>query len=142
MIVALKILHVAIAAAWFGHKLLVPQDLRQSLRSQPEAQSLLPRLRRAEILGVASGLGTLLTGGGLVLVIGPRSVGASIYVGLALVVVAIAVGAVVARPTSTALRAAVSKEDLVSARSAAARLTSVLVTESVLWSGALVTMLI
>lgn len=142
MIVVLRVLHVAIAAAWFGHKLLVPSDLRGSLGSQPEAESLLVRIRRAETLGIATGMGTLLTGGGLVLAIGWQTVRASVYVGLALVVVAIGTGAVVARPASARLSEAVADGGLPSAGEAAGRLTTVLVTESVLWAGALVTMLI
>ena len=142
MIVALKVLHVAVAAAWFGHKLLVPSDLRHSLHSPTNAATLLVRLRRAEALGVGAGLGTLLTGGALVLAIGPNAVRTPVYVGLALVVAAVAVGAVVARPASMRLRETVRDDDLASAREAANRLTTVLVTESVLWSAALVTMLI
>ncbi len=142
MVVALKVVHVAVAAAWFGHKLLVPSDLRSSLGSQSEAESLVARLRRAEILGIATGLGTPLTGAALVLVIGPLNVQATVYIGLALVIVAIAVGAVVARPASMALTETVGDGDLVAARSAAARLTSVLALESVLWSAALVTVLV
>lgn len=142
MILVLRVLHVAIAAAWFGHKLLVPSDLRSSLASETEAQSLLVRLRKAEMLGIATGMGTLLTGGALVVAIGPQIVPTLVYVGLALVVAAIAVGAVVARPASQRLTKSVWDGDLVSAREAATRLASVLVTESVLWSGALITMLI
>ena len=32
MVLSLKVLHIVIAAAWFGHKLLIPADLRSSLR--------------------------------------------------------------------------------------------------------------
>lgn len=142
MITLTKILHIAVAAAWFGHKLLVPFDLRSSLGSQSEAESLLGRVRRAETFGIATGLGTLITGGILVFVIGPRIVPTAVYVGLSLVIVAIAAGAVVARPASNALRASIGDRDLVAARSAAARLTSVLAIESVLWSAALVTMVL
>lgn len=142
MMVALRVLHVAVAAAWFGHKLLVPSDVRRSLASQTEAESLVVRLRKAELLGIVTGMGTLLTGGALVLAIGPQAVRTSVYVGLALVVAAIAIGAVVARPASLRLSESVGDGDLASAREAANRLTSVLVTESVLWSGALVTMVI
>jgi hypothetical protein len=77
-----------------------------------------------------------------VLAIGPRTVSAWIDVGLALVLGAIAVGATVARPASIALRHAVWKGEVASAQAAAGRLTTVLWAESMLWSGALVTMLL
>ena len=141
MATLIRILHVAVAAAWFGHKLLIPADIGASLGSQQAAESLIERLQRAEPLGIATGLGTLGTGLALVFAIGPRTVSVGIYVGLALVIVAIAVGAAVARPASVALQDAVAKGDLSSARAAAGRLTIVLWTESTLWSGALVTML-
>ncbi len=59
MITLMKILHTAVAA-WFGHELLLPSDLWTSLGG--EAAALLVRLRRAETLGIATGLGMLLTG--------------------------------------------------------------------------------
>ena len=143
MILAVRVLHVAVAAAWFGHKLLVPSDLRRSLSGDIEAADLLiPRLARAESLGVGTGIGTLATGLLLVVLAGPRSVAWPIWIGLALVVVAILVGALVARPASIRLRSAVNDQDLPTARQAARRLSNVLIAEGVLWTGALVSMLV
>ena len=138
-----RILHVGVAAAWFGHKLLIPADLRQSMSGGVEqAGALIVRLRRAEQLGVITGLGTLLTGLVLVFMIGPAVVSPGIYVGLGLVLAAIALGATVARPASVRLRKAVMVGDLAAAGSEAQRVSQVLVAESVLWSAALVSMLV
>ena len=143
MLTLVRILHVAVAAVWFGHKLLIPADLRQSIGGGVEqARSLVVRLGRAEQLGVITGLGTLLTGLVLVFMIGPAVVGSGIYVGLGLVLVAIAVGVTVARPASVRLREAVAVGDLEAAGSEARRVSQVLVVESVLWSAALVSMLV
>lgn len=142
MITVVRILHVAVAAAWFGHKLLIPSDIRTSSKNPTEAASLVVRLRRAEALGIWTGMGTLLTGGLLVIMIGPGIIPAAIYVGLGLVVAAIAIGAIIARPASIGLRASVTGGRLELASTHAARLSSVLVLESALWSGALVAMLV
>lgn len=143
MILTLRILHVAIAAAWFGHKLLVPADIRESVHAgDGEAEALLDRLRRAERFGVLSGLGTLLSGGALMWVVGIETVSLWIWVGLALVIVAIGIGATVARPASKRLRAAVERGDRVEATVAGRQINRVLGLESMLWLGALVTMLV
>jgi hypothetical protein len=143
MLTVVRILHVAVAAAWFGHKLLIPADLRQSIGGGFEqAGDLMVRLRRAEQLGVITGLGTLLTGLVLVFMIGPDVVSPGIYVGLGLVLAAIALGATVAHPASVRLREAVVGGDLMAAGSEARTVSQVLVAESVLWSAALVSMLV
>jgi hypothetical protein len=143
VLVALKALHIGVAAAWFGHKLLIPTDLRQSITAGVDAaRRLLPRLERAERLGIATGMGTLLTGLGLAWAIGFGVVRTPIWVGLGLVVAAIAIGAIVARPASIRLRSAVASGDLAVAGSNARTLTGVLSAEALLWSAALVTMLL
>lgn len=142
MILTLRVLHVAVAAAWFGHKLLIPSDLRRSLSDLDQATSLLPRLQLAERLGIGTGLGTLGTGLLLTFMIGPGVVAWPIYFGLGLVLIAIAVGAVVARPASIELREAIEGGTLERARKAGQRLSAVLTAEGLLWAGALVTMLI
>lgn len=138
MIVALTVVHVAVAAAWFGHKLLIPGDIRRSAGASPgDAAGLLARLRRAERLGRLTGLGTLLTGGALVWAIGADTVGVGVWIGAGLVVGAIALGAVVARPASKRLMAAVDAGDRVAASIAGAQIGRVLGVESLLWLGAL-----
>jgi hypothetical protein len=100
------------------------------------------RLGSAEQLGVITGLGTLLTGVVMVIMIGPAVVRSAIYVGLGLVLGAIAIGATVARPASVRLGAAVTAGNLEAAVSEARTLSQVLAAESVLWSAALVSMLV
>lgn len=142
MITLVKILHIAVAAAWFGHKLLIPADLRTSLGDEGTARHLVARLTRAETLGIATGLGTLATGGLLAVLIGPGSVRDGVWVGLGLVLAAIALGGMVARPASSGLRSAVGSGDLALARRSAGRLSQVLIAESLLWSGSLIAMIV
>ena len=140
---ALRVIHVVFAAAWFGHKLLIPADLRTSLAGgEGDARGLLVRLRHAERLGIATGLGTLATGLGLTAVIGWGSVPGATYVALALVLAAVALGASTARPAGMRLRVAVDEGRLGDARAAARPVQRVLAGESFLWGGALVSMLL
>jgi hypothetical protein len=143
MILTLRILHVAIAAAWFGHKLLVPSDIRESVHAgQANAEALLKRLRRAERVGILSGMGTLISGGALMWAVGIETVSLWIWVGLALVLVAISLGAAVARPASKRLRDAITRGDRVEATVAGRQINRVLSIEMMLWMAALATMLI
>ncbi|HJQ77772.1 MAG TPA: hypothetical protein VJ948_11005 [Acidimicrobiia bacterium] len=141
MIVALTIAHIAIAAAWFGHKLLVPGDIRRSAGAgSADARALLSRLRRAERFGRLTGLGTVISGGLLVWAVGAGTVGIGVWVGTGLVLIAIVLGAVIARPASKRLVAAVETGDRVAASIAGAQIGRVLGIESVLWLGALAAM--
>lgn len=143
MVLTLTIAHVAIAAAWFGHKLLLPGDIRASVHAgQDEWEDLVSRLKRAERFGILTGLGTLLTGAGLMWAVGIDTISFWIWGGLALVVVAIGVGALVARPASKRLVAAVEAGDRVAATVEGQRISRVLGAESLLWLGALTTMLV
>lgn len=141
MILALTVAHIAIAAAWFGHKLLVPGDIRRSAGAGPDdARGLLSRMKRAERFGQLTGLGTLISGGLLVWAVGAGTVGIGVWVGAGLVLVAIALGALVARPASKRLMAAVESGDRVAASIAGAQIGRVLGVESLLWLGALTAM--
>jgi hypothetical protein len=143
MIVALKILHIALAAAWFGHKLLVPGDIRASAKAAPEGgPRFVSRLRRAQRVGIITGLGTLAAGVGLAFAVDASTVGYGVWIGATLVVVAIVVGAVLARPASKRLEEAVVAGDRVAATVAGNRLTNVLGIEGLLWIGALSGMVI
>lgn len=143
MVVALQILHIALAAAWFGHKLLVPGDIRASAKAAPEGSAaFVGRLRRAQRLGIITGLGTLAAGIGLAYAIDASTVGYGVWIGATLVVVAIVVGAVFARPASNRLQQAVVAGDRVEATVAGNRLTNVLGVEGLLWVGALSGMVI
>jgi uncharacterized membrane protein len=143
MILVLSILHVAIAAAWFGHKLLIPGDIRRTAHAGPsEAGALVARLRRAERFGIVTGLGTLLSGLALMWAVGFETVSLWIWMGLALVIVAIGIGGLVARPSSRRLREAVEQGDRVQATVESRQVGRVLGAESILWVGALATMLV
>jgi hypothetical protein len=87
-------------------------------------------------------LGTLATGALLVVLIGPGSVSDGVWVGLGLVLAAIALGGIVARPASNRLRSAVGSGDLALARQSAGSISQVLIAESLLWSGALIAMIL
>jgi hypothetical protein len=143
MVVTLKIIHIALAAAWFGHKLLIPGDIRASIRSHKEdARGLLNRLKRAETLGIATGLGTLVAGAALAYAVDASTVGYGVWIGATLVVAAISVGALFARPVSTRLRTAITSGDRVAATVAGNRLNRLLGVEALLWIGALTGMVI
>ena len=134
----LRVLHIGVAAAWFGHKLLVPGDLRASLNEGAPAELLIGRLDRAERLGQVTGVGTLLTGALLWWNVG--SVDTGVMVGAGLVVIAILIGATVARPASNGLKEALRRGDASKARSSSQRIVGVLAVESALWVGALAAM--
>lgn len=141
MVVALTAVHIAIAAAWFGHKLLIPGDIRRSAGAgKAQSEAFLARLRRAQGFGILTGLGTVLSGVVLAWVVGVESVGPGVWVGAGLVAAAIALGAIVARPASRRLDAAVKAGDRVGANRAGAQVGRVLEIESVLWLGALIAM--
>jgi hypothetical protein len=141
MLVALTVIHIAIAAAWFGHKLLIPGDIRRSAAAgDAQADAFLARLRRAQGFGILTGFGTVLSGGMLAWEIGVERVRPGVWVGAGLVIVAIALGAIVARPASRRLVDAVQASDRVGASRASAQVRSVLGIESLLWMGALTAM--
>jgi hypothetical protein len=143
MVAALKVLHIVVAAAWFGHKLLVPGDIRATVTATIDEPDLfLRRLKRAERLGIVTGLGTLVSGAALWWAIGFDTVAVGVWVGAALVLIAIAVGAIVARPASKRLHAAVRSSDRVEAALAGRQVSSVLGVESILWVGALTAMVL
>lgn len=143
MTAALTILHIAIAAAWFGHKLLIPGDIRASAAARAgEATPFLTRLQRAERLGIVTGMGTLLSGAALWWVVGFDAVGSGVWIGASLVVAAILIGATMGRPAAQNLRRAVESGDRVKATVAGRKLNRVLGIESLLWLGALTAMVV
>ncbi len=141
MIPALTILHVAIAAAWFGHKLLVPGDVRASTRLD-QAGPFVARLQRAERFGIATGVGTALSGAALWWAVGFDTVDLGVWIGAGLVVGAMVVGATLGRPASKRLIAAIQHGDRVEATVAGNRVNQVLGLESLLWIGALAAMVL
>lgn len=143
MVVTLQILHIALAAAWFGHKLLIPGDIRASAKTTPDgAGAFVGRLKRAERVGIVTGLGTLAAGIGLAYAVDASTVGYGVWIGATLVLVALVVGAIFARPASTRLKEAVIAGDRVAATVAGNRLSNMLGIEGLLWVGALTGMVI
>jgi len=139
---ALRVVHVLVAAAWFGHKLLVPHDLREVATAPAAADAaFVRRLERAQVLGIASGVATLATGLGLYVWIGPGVVSSPIHIGLAVAIGMFAVGAGVARPGWDRLKAGMEAGDSGAIAAGATRLSRSLVLESGLWIVVLVTML-
>jgi hypothetical protein len=74
--------------------------------------------------------------------VGIDTVDTGIWVGLGLVVVALIVGAMTGRPASRLLRDAVARGDRVEATIAGGQVSRVLGLESLLWIGALVSMVV
>ncbi len=137
------ILHITIAAAWFGHKLLLPRDVRNSVRSSESAQLLIARVRRARNLGLVSGLGTLVTGLWLIyLTTGFASAPFQTYVALGAVLAMFVVGASAARPAWKEIEAAVREGDTPHAVGASIGFGRALNLESLLWILALTMMVI
>lgn len=141
MIVAVKILHIAAAAVWFGHKLLVPSDVRASIHDLGASDLFIRRMKRAERLGVASGLVTLLSGLALInLVWGFAEGPLRIYLGLAAALAMFVVGAAVARPAWKRVRSGLEAGDVAGAAAGVGPFTRALALENLLWVFALATM--
>lgn len=138
-----KILHVAFAAAWFGHKLLIPRDVRHSIHNRHEHLGLIQRVVRAERLGIFSGLGTLATGIALILqTTGFADTPLRIWLGFAAVIAMFMVGALVGSPAWREVRTGLEANDLPHAVSRVGALIGALRLESLLWILALTTMLL
>lgn len=143
MLVFVKVLHIAFAAAWFGHKLLIPRDLDHSLQEQSLADGLVRRMRIAERLGIGAGLGTLLTGVGLVFMTTDWSEASlGIWIGLVAVLLMFVVGGSMARPGWMRIEAAVQEGALSKAQKETAVFKRTLAAENTLWIIALTAMLI
>ena len=141
MVVAVKILHIAAAAVWLGHKVLIPGDLRATIRDLTGSDRFVRRMERALRVGIASGLVTVLSGLGLIhLVFGFTSAPVRIYLGLAAVLAMFVVGALVARPAWDRIRTGLETGDAPAAAAAAGRFTRALALENLLWVLALGTM--
>lgn len=142
-LVVTRVAHVVVAAAWFGHKLLIPADLRQASAEMtgPDPQ-LVSRLRRSQRLGILTGLGTLGTGVLLIALIGQDVVPFRIYIGLGLVLVMLLVGSIMARPAWATLKVSLEEGTRTTATSAARSLGRALNIESILWVAALITMVV
>jgi hypothetical protein len=143
VILAAKIIHVAFAAAWFGHKLLIPRDLRQSIHQREDGEAVIARMRRAERFGIVSGFGTVLSGLALIwLTTGFADTPLPIWLGLAAALAMFVVGGAVARPAWRVIRQGLAEDDYPRAASRSRSFVSALHLEGLLWVLALTAMLI
>ena len=133
---ALLIVHVAAAAAWFGHKLMVPRDIMMSLSTHEMASAMVERMRGTARLGIGSALATVLSGVGL-LSLADWSASAMLGLGILAALGAIAVGASWARRSWSGVQRAVSEGDLATAGAFGRQFSRWLYLESLLWIVAL-----
>ena len=141
MIIALKIIHIVAAAVWFGHKVLIPGDVRASIRDTTGSAALILRMKRAERAGIASGLVTVASGVGLIhLVFGFANAPLRIYIGLAAALAMFVIGATVARPAWQQITVGLEQGDTPGAAAGVGPFNRALVLENLLWVLALGTM--
>jgi len=135
------ILHVVFASAWFGHKLLIPRDVRVSVRTVESGQLLVDRMQRAQRLGIASGLGTLATGVWLTyLTTGFFDASVPTYVAFGVVLLMFVVGATAGRTSWNRIRDAIASNDVPGAAGGVSAFNRALNLESLLWILALTMM--
>ena len=140
---ALTIAHIAVAAAWFGHKLLIPRDVRTSVRDVEAGRNLIPRIQRAQTLGLTTGTLTLATGVWLMIeTTGFAGAPLQIHIALGVVVMMFLVGFFLARPAWNRIRSAVVDGDTPSAAGGVSAFNRALALESLLWVLALTMMVI
>jgi hypothetical protein len=135
----LLVVHIAAAAAWFGHKLMTPHDIRGSLSDHGQASAMIERVGAAAPLGIASALITVASGVGL-LVLNSWTATALLGVGIMAALGAIAVGASSARRAWRSLVGAVGKDDLALAAAFGRRFSRAMALENLLWLAALAAM--
>lgn len=142
MLIALKVLHVTLAAAWFGHKLLIPRDLRRATDPDGDRTGLVARMLVAQRLGIGAGLGTLLTGIGLVFsTTGFRDAQVTIYIGLSAVLVMFIVGGMFASPAWKRIEQSLAGEEATQISADVLTFNRALGIEAMLWVVALSAML-
>ena len=135
----LLVVHIAAAAAWFGHKLMIPRDIRESLVEHSRASAMVERVGVAAPLGIASALITVASGVGL-LALNSWTASALLGAGIMAALGAIAVGASSARRAWRSLVGAVEDQDLVLAAAFGRRFTRAMGLENLLWLAALAAM--
>lgn len=136
----LLIVHIGAAAAWFGHKLTIPREIRTSLAVGGDvAAAMVHRLSVTARLGISSALLTVLSGIGL-LWHAAWTATAVLGLGIMAAIGAIAVGAGAARPAWNGLTSAVAGGDLALAAAFGRRFSRFLHLENLLWLAALAAM--
>ncbi len=143
MIEAIKIAHIAFASAWFGHKLLIPRDVHDSIRDIAGAERFISRMSRARRLGIVTGFLTLGTGLWLLYeVFGFGDAPLRIWVALGVVVAMFLVGGLVAEPAWKRIRSGLEAKDAAAAAAGVVRFRRSLALENLLWILALTMMII
>ena len=143
LLVLLVVLHVAFAAVWFGNRLGLPADMRETIHAMEEPeQGLVRRIRRSAGLDRTGMAGVLVTGGLLIYRIGPAEVDVTTWAGAATALAMIGVTFLLTRPARKELRSALLAGQRPEAVAAAKRVTGALNLEAFLWVIALVLMLI
>lgn len=143
VIETLTIVHITAAAAWFGHKLLIPGDVHASIRDVEGASRFVARIGRARRLGLVSGVVTIGTGVWLVYeVFGFTDAPIRIWTGLGSALAIFVVAVVIARPAWKRIRSGMEDRDPASASSGVVRFRQALMLENLLWVLALVTMVL
>ncbi|MEX2278743.1 MAG: hypothetical protein WEA76_01500 [Acidimicrobiia bacterium] len=136
----LLVIHIGAAAAWFGHKLTIPREIRSSLATGGGvAEAMVQRLSVTARLGISSAVVTVLSGIGLLWSAG-WTASAVLGVGIMAAIGAIALGAGAARPAWAGLASAVEEGDLALAGAFGRRFARFLHLENLLWLAALVAM--
>jgi len=95
----LRLLHIASMAVWFGAMLFLSGDVRRTLAAGPEHADLLrTRCKRATVAAAAAGGITLLTGFGLIGVLGGMgAVPPAVHMGMTVSIVMLFLGGGVGR---------------------------------------------
>ncbi|MEX1005523.1 MAG: hypothetical protein WD156_09155 [Acidimicrobiia bacterium] len=137
----LLVVHVASAAAWFGHKLPIPRDIRVCLGVGGEAATaMVQRLTTSARLGIGAAVLTVLSGIGLLWNAGWSS-STLLGVGILAAIGAIVLGATAARPAWDGLTAAVGRGETDVAAAYGRRFSRMFHLENVLWLAALAAMI-
>ncbi|HSJ27643.1 MAG TPA: hypothetical protein VLB67_05485 [Acidimicrobiia bacterium] len=133
----LLVVHIVAAAAWFGHKLTVPRQIRTSIDAGPDqAGTMVVQMRGTARLGIGAALLTVATGVALLALAGWTAT-TVLGLGIMAALAAVAVGAVFARPAWRGLEAAVVDDDLATAGAFGRRFSRLLHVENLLWTAAL-----
>lgn len=114
---ALRIVHVALAATWFGASWLAAGDIKHTVaKGQPFVEALPERIARLERLAIPSGLLAFVTGLGLVVVIyGFGNVPLRLWIVIGLTLATFLVGGLLASPAWRRVKAAIAESDLTAA---------------------------
>lgn len=141
--VVIRALHFAFASVWFGNKLGLPSDMRETIRDMdgPE-DGLVRRLRRSVGMDIVGAAGVAVTGGLLVYRLGVGEVDLLAWAGAAVALGIVVVAILVTTPARRGLRTALAAGKRPEAIAAANRVSAAMNIEGFMWLAALVLMLL